>query len=65
LIVRAVGKTVKPILIAFERFVSRIVISFFTSPPFYIQKKNKYYFLINIRRKLLKYLPEERQEANV
>ena len=34
LIVRAFGKTVKPILIAFERLVSSTVISFFTSPPF-------------------------------
>jgi hypothetical protein len=42
LIVRAVGRTVKPILIAFERFVSSTVISFFTSPPFYNKKsKNK------------------------
>jgi hypothetical protein len=34
LIVRAVGKTVKPILIAFERFGSSIVISFLASPVF-------------------------------
>jgi uncharacterized PurR-regulated membrane protein YhhQ (DUF165 family) len=40
LIVRAFGKTVKPILIAFERFVSSIVISFLTSAPFYITKTN-------------------------
>jgi hypothetical protein len=40
LIVRAFGKTVKPILIAFERFASSTVISFLTSPPFYIKKKN-------------------------
>ncbi len=41
LIVRAVGRTVKPILIAFERFVSSTVISFFTSPPFYNKKVTK------------------------
>jgi hypothetical protein len=35
LIVRAVGKTVRPILIAFERLGSSTVISFLTSPPFY------------------------------
>ena len=34
LIVRALGNTVKPILIAFERFVSKTVISLLTSPPF-------------------------------
>jgi hypothetical protein len=35
LIVRAVGKTVRPILIALERLGSSTVISFLTSPPFY------------------------------
>jgi hypothetical protein len=48
LIVRGFGKTVKPILIAFERFVSSTVISFFDSPPFYINKKEKHsiFFII-------------------
>jgi hypothetical protein len=41
LIVRAGGKTVKPILIAFERFVSSTVTSLLASPPFYIKKENK------------------------
>lgn len=35
LIVRAVGKTVRPILIAFDRLGSSTVISFFISPDFY------------------------------
>jgi hypothetical protein len=52
LIVRAVGKTVRPILIAFERFGSSTVISFFTSPPFYIKQKKKILiFESNIIRK--------------
>jgi hypothetical protein len=42
LIVRAGGKTVKPILIAFERFVSSTVTSLLASPPFYIKKEKKH-----------------------
>jgi len=63
-IVRAVGKTVRPILIAFERFGSSTVISFLTSPPFYIKKRRKYYF--SNRISLLNF-PEKRkkQEANI
>ncbi len=45
-IVRAVGKTVRPILIAFERFGSSTVISFLTSPPFYIKKEENTIFRI-------------------
>ncbi len=62
LIVRAVGNTVKPILIAFERFVSSTVISFFTSPPFYIEKKNIRYSFEKISQQNLENIfPEEKR----
>ena len=47
LIVRAVGRTVKPILIAFERLGSSTVISFFAS-TFFCEIERKRTFLSEI-----------------
>jgi hypothetical protein len=53
LIVRAFGKTVRPILIAFERFGSSTVTSFFTSPVFYIRTRNIFILKIKYHHEII------------
>ncbi len=59
--VRAFGRTVKPMLMAFERLVSSTLISFLTSPPFYRkERKTIHEFLMSILKKLLKNVPRRK-----